>query len=203
LRHNKQKRGATNTSARNVKKSSRTKKKLSTTSLQWLTYQWGSKDGTSTPIDCIVTQPVSKSSAQAVTEPKQKPNEQAGLKHDDYAKGMEKEINELGKAIGKGVKHDLGKPPLAYIPKAALEAEGMAFAHGARKYYAWNYKNGLAVTRTLSAAMRHILQFLDGEDTDSESGAHHLGCARANLAMALDTLANHPELDDRHKGGKK
>lgn len=102
-----------------------------------------------------------------------------------------------------GKKFDGDKPPLAYIPKAALYAEGMAFAHGAKKYDAWNYKNGLAVTRTCSAAIRHILQFLSGEDNDLESGAPHLGCARANLAMALDTLERHPELDDRYRGEKK
>lgn len=105
--------------------------------------------------------------------------------------------------LKKGRKDDGEKPPLAYIPKAGLYAEGMAFKHGAKKYDAWNYKQGIAITRTLSAAIRHILQFLDGEDVDVESGANHLGCARANLSMALDTLEHHPELDDRYKGGKK
>lgn len=101
-----------------------------------------------------------------------------------------------------GVKHDSAKPPVAYIPIAGIMAEAEAFGFGAKKYDAWNYKNGLAVVRTLSAAVRHIYQFLSGEDKDVESGVHHLGCARANIAMALDTLANHPELDDRFKGGK-
>lgn len=125
-----------------------------------------------------------KSSAQSVTLPKRE----------------EKESSD--KNIGKGIKSDQGKPPLAYIPKAALYAEAEAFAFGAKKYDAWNYKNGLAVTRTLSAALRHITQFLSGEDLDSESGVHHLGCARANLAMALDTLENHPKLDDRFTSRK-
>jgi hypothetical protein len=102
-----------------------------------------------------------------------------------------------------GLKYDSEKPALAYIPKAALDAEGQAFAYGARKYEAFNYKNGIDITRTLSAALRHISQFLDGEDVDVESGAHHLGCARANLAMALDSLARYgSKYDDRFKGGK-
>jgi len=99
----------------------------------------------------------------------------------------------------QGRKDDQSKPVLAYIPKAALWAEGQAFAFGAKKYESWNYKNGIAVVRTISAALRHIFQFLSGEDIDSESGVHHLGCARANIAMALDTLENHPEFDDRYK----
>lgn len=111
------------------------------------------------------------------------------------------EPNEVLKKVvlDVGTKYDNGKPPLAYIPKAALDAEGAAFAYGAKKYDGWNYKLGIPVTRTLSAALRHIVQFLDGEDVDSESGAHHLGSARANLAMALDTLAHHPSFDDRFK----
>lgn len=101
-----------------------------------------------------------------------------------------------------GLKYDSEKPALAYIPKTALYEEGKAFVYGARKYEAWNYRNGIAVTRTLSAALRHVYQFLDGEDVDDESGATHLGSARANLAMAIDTLTNHPGLDDRFKGKK-
>lgn len=99
----------------------------------------------------------------------------------------------------QGRKFDSDKPPIAFIPTEAIMEEAKAFGHGAKKYEAWNYTNGLAVTRTVSAALRHIFQFLDGENIDAESGASHLGCARAGLAMALDTLKNHPELDDRAK----
>jgi hypothetical protein len=113
----------------------------------------------------------------------------------------------------KGVKHDSDKPTLAYIPKAGIWAEGKAFAFGAKKYDSWNYKNGLDVIRTCSAAIRHIFQFLDGQDKDicdetcetecaKHSQVHHLGCAKANLSMALDTLENHPEFDTRHKRNK-
>lgn len=128
-------------------------------------------------------QPDGPSYVQIATLEKQKPNEPSEQKP------------------GEGRKNDNEKQPLAYIPKAALEAEAQAFAFGAKKYDPWNYKHGIAVTRTLSAALRHIFQFIEGEDFDSESGAHHLGSARANLGMCLDTLANHPGLDDRFKGG--
>lgn len=116
----------------------------------------------------------------------------------------EKIASAEGEAMSNvGLKHDQDKPALAYIPKAALWAEGQAFSYGAKKYEAWNYKYGINVTRTLSAAIRHIVQFLAGVEIDVESGVHHLGCARANIAMALDTLENHPEYDDRFKGEKK
>lgn len=103
-----------------------------------------------------------------------------------------------------GTKHDGDKPAISYIPKAALWEEGKAFAYGAQKYSQHNFKHGIAITRTLSAAMRHIIQFLDGENIDKESGCHHLGSARANIAMALDTLARYGDkFDDRFKGGGK
>jgi hypothetical protein len=140
------------------------------------------RDGMLTPCDYYAIAPDFKYCAQHATTPK--PGER--MKDED----------------NKGRKDDQEKPALAYIPKAALEAEGKAFSYGARKYASWNYRNGIAVTRTLSAALRHIFQFLSGEDIDSESGVHHLGCARANIAMALDTLANHPEFDDRYKENK-
>jgi hypothetical protein len=81
-------------------------------------------------------------------------------------------------------------------------AMGDAFAHGARKYGDFNFRGGLATTRTLAAAIRHIYQFLDGEDLDSESGKSHLGHAMASLAMTIDTLERRPDLDDRNKVGK-
>jgi hypothetical protein len=119
----------------------------------------------------------------------------------------------MAKKKQKGLKFDDNKPMLAYIPKVALWEEGKAFSHGAKKYKDWNYKNGLAITRTLSAAIRHIEQFLDGEDYDTDpnckgcikkkclkhSQAHHLGCSRANLGMALDSFFNCSEFDDRYK----
>lgn len=79
---------------------------------------------------------------------------------------------------------------------------GKAFAAGKVKYGDWNYKKSLAITRTCSAALRHIYQFLDGENNDAETNSNHLGNAMANLAMAIDTLINNPDQDDRYKGDK-
>ena len=103
----------------------------------------------------------------------------------------------------KGYKNDEMKPVLAYVPKEAMYEMGKAFSFGANKYNAWNYREGLEITRTVSAALRHIYQFMDGEDTDTESKSLHLGNAMANLAMAIDTYYNHKELDNRYKKDRK
>jgi hypothetical protein len=156
-----------------------TKKKGSTTSTQLLKNQKASKDGMNTPCAYSWDEKAGKFCVVGVIQTK--PPE------------SEKSESDIGK------KYDDLKPTLAYIPKIALYTEGDAFKYGAKKYNAWNYKNGISVTRTLSAALRHIYEFLDGENYDKESGAHHLGSARANIAMALDTLFKHPEMDDRYK----
>jgi hypothetical protein len=101
--------------------------------------------------------------------------------------------------VAKGRKNDKLKPGLSYIPKEAMWEAGKAFSFGASKYDKWNYKNGIEITRTVSAALRHIYQFMDGEDIDQESQALHLGNAIAGLAMAIDTYYNHKDKDDRSK----
>lgn len=183
-----------------VKKKSRTKKNNSTTSNQWLTQPAALSDGTLIQFDYSQVPGPGLYSVQSVTQQKQP---ESG-RNEYYKSVLQREhpANDRNN-VEVGVKFDQDKPALAYIPKAALYAEGQAFAYGAKKYGSWNYKNGIGVSRTLSAAIRHIYQFLSGEDVDVESNVNHLGCARANLAMALDTLENHPDMDDRFKEGKK
>lgn len=100
------------------------------------------------------------------------------------------------------VKHDSDKPAVQYIPMEALFAMGDAFGYGARKYGGYNFQlTGLEVTRCLAAAVRHIFQFLSGEDNDKESGKSHLGHAMAAIGMAVYTLHHFKNKDDRFKSG--
>lgn len=92
---------------------------------------------------------------------------------------------------------DPEKPRLSFLPKEAVWEIGKAFSYGEIHYGANNWKNGLKVTYLIDAALRHIFQFLDGENLDSKSKCHHLGSAIANLCMAIWMLARKPELDDR------
>lgn len=97
-----------------------------------------------------------------------------------------------------GVKNDNGKPDMTDIPLEAMWAMGAAFTHGQKKYGKNNYRQGMLASRQLAAAVRHIYQHLAGETLDHESGTKHLGHAMASIAMALYTIENHPNLDDRH-----
>ena len=47
------------------------------------------------------------------------------------------------------------------------------------------------------AARRHLLQWFDGQDDDSESGVSHLAHARACLGILIDALATGHLVDDR------
>jgi Domain of unknown function (DUF5664) len=102
----------------------------------------------------------------------------------------------------RGNKNDQGKPKLALIPPVALREMGKAFSGRDSNIEQWNYKYGIETTRTLSGALRHLCDALEGIDVDPGTGAHSLGCAMANIAMALDTIYNHPDMDDRWKRGK-
>lgn len=101
--------------------------------------------------------------------------------------------------VRKGTKHDGQKPKLALIPKEAIWGMGDALTFGANKYGQHNFRNGLEYTALVSAAMRHLTAWVDGENIDSESGLSHLDHALASLAMLKYMEVNKPEMDDRYK----
>jgi len=96
-------------------------------------------------------------------------------------------------------KFDEGKPDLSQVSYELLE--GLAFVRmfGERKYARDNWKKGFKVTRSLSAALRHIFKFLAGQTLDEESGLNHLYHAVACLEHAIWDLTHNPQNDDRYK----
>lgn len=80
-----------------------------------------------------------------------------------------------------------------------LTETSKALDFGAKKYGKHNFKGGIEHTRLLAASIRHIYQYLSGEDLDPESGHSHLGHAAAGLNMALWMIKHRPDLDDRYK----
>jgi len=100
-----------------------------------------------------------------------------------------------------GVKYDTGKPPLALIDRHAIEEIAKVLAFGAKKYEAHNWRKGIAYSRLLDAALRHLYAFADGEDLDPESGLPHVAHAGCCIVLLLGTMHTHPELDDRHTKG--
>jgi hypothetical protein len=122
-------------------------------------------------------------------------------------------------APGQGVKGDAGKPDLSLISPVWIFGVADVLTYGAKKRGAHNWRKGLAITRLCAGALRHIFQFLMGEDLDRDddcegcriadanpaepctkhSGKHHLFCASCNLMFASELLVTRPDLDDRFK----
>ncbi len=69
-----------------------------------------------------------------------------------------------------------GRKPerLALIPPEPLWALSRVYAMGAEKYADHNYLQGFPWSWSLDAAMRHLTQWMAGEDNDPESGESHL-----------------------------
>jgi len=99
----------------------------------------------------------------------------------------------------RGAKSDEGKPPMALLDGYALGEVAKVLEHGRKKYGTHNWKEGIEVSRLISAALRHIFAFLDGKDKDEESSLSPLAHAMCELMFAIWMVKNRPDLDDRCK----
>lgn len=101
--------------------------------------------------------------------------------------------------IQVGVKHDQDKSRVDLLDPEFLEGIGNVLKHGAEKYAAHNWRNGIAASRLIGAAYRHLGAINKGQDIDPESGlphVYHLSCC----VMFLSWMLSHkPEFDDRFK----
>jgi len=97
-----------------------------------------------------------------------------------------------------GTKNDAGKPPIDLVPTDGIRAVAAVLAFGAKKYDRNNWRKGIITSRLYAAAMRHLMAWNDGEDTDPESGLPHLAHAACNIFFLLEQQARRPEFDDRY-----
>ncbi len=98
-----------------------------------------------------------------------------------------------------GLKHDSEKVQLDLLSPRWVVGVGSVLTFGAKKYAAHNWRKGIALSRLLGAALRHIFAFIGGEDRDSESGLSHLYHASCCLMFASELHETRPDLDDRYK----
>lgn len=95
------------------------------------------------------------------------------------------------------------KAQMWLTPPAAKIALAEALMDGAIKYQPYNWREkGVRVSVYLSAAERHIMDFLDGQDYAEDSGVHHLGHAMACFAILLDAISLGNVVDDRPPKGR-
>lgn len=98
----------------------------------------------------------------------------------------------------KAKKFDQGKPRLSLLPTHAIMEAAGVMTFGAQKYGDKNWMQGdMRVTRLWDAAVRHMVAFFHGEDTDPESGKSHLAHAICNMSMIHEIIRIGCGQDDR------
>jgi hypothetical protein len=94
------------------------------------------------------------------------------------------------------------KPQVHLVPPALIIGVAKAMEDGAKKYGPYNWRgNKVRATVYIAAAQRHILEFLDGENTATDSGVLHLAHAAACCGILLDAQATGNLIDDRPAAG--
>jgi hypothetical protein len=91
---------------------------------------------------------------------------------------------------------------LSLLPAAGIIHGAHAMMDGAVKYGPYNWREKKVPARTyVAAAMRHLADFLDGEETAADSGVHHLGHVIGCCAIVLDAKETGNLIDDRPNKG--
>lgn len=105
--------------------------------------------------------------------------------------------------MSEGRKDDSEKPDMSLLSPHALEKIAQVMTYGKRKYSANNWRGGIAYSRLIAAAMRHITAYQKGVDKDDETGLSHLAHASCCLMMLLEFEETRTDLDDRYFKGAK
>jgi len=102
-------------------------------------------------------------------------------------------------------------PILSVVPAASIIHEAAALRYGAHQaprkdggagYGPYNWRTtDVRASIYVDAAIRHVMDWWDGEDIAADSGVHHLGHAKAGLGILLDALEIGRLVDDRPPRG--
>lgn len=99
----------------------------------------------------------------------------------------------------QGNKNDQGKPPISMLTQNFVVEVAKVMEFGAKKYARDNWRNGIAWSRIIDSAYRHLGAFNAGEDNDPETGLSHIAHLACNCMFLLEYIHTHSELDDRYR----
>lgn len=92
------------------------------------------------------------------------------------------------------------KVPLGLLPPAPQAHTSLALLDGAKKYGRWNWRSeSVAASVYIDACLRHLSDWVDGEEEAEDSKVHHLGHAAACLFIIMDAQQCGNLVDDRPK----
>lgn len=83
------------------------------------------------------------------------------------------------------------------LPHEALDDVAKVMAAGTKKYPEHGWRDGYPYSYYFDATNRHLSAWLQGQDTDDETGLPTLAHAAASLLILLAMTKHHPEHDDR------
>ena len=92
------------------------------------------------------------------------------------------------------------KVNVALVPPSSIIHEAMAMENGALKYGPYNWRDKkVRATVYVAAAMRHLMEYLDGANVsdDTDPPVHHLAHAKACCGILLDAMESECLVDDR------
>jgi hypothetical protein len=90
------------------------------------------------------------------------------------------------------------KVSVSKLPPVAIAHAAHAMMDGAEKYGAYNWRDKPVIASIyVDAAIRHILDWWEGQEAATDSEVHHLGHAMACGAILLDAQAYGNLIDDR------
>jgi len=99
-------------------------------------------------------------------------------------------------------KNDAEKLRYDLIPPEPLARVAFVYTMGARKYTDHNWRKGMAWSRVIGAAMRHLEAFRRGVSIDPKDGQHVLASVAWCALTLMEYERTHPELDDRALDGR-
>lgn len=101
-------------------------------------------------------------------------------------------------AKGSGARANGGKVALSLVPFHLLAGAARVMMGGTLKYAPWNWAKGMPWSTAVDCAFRHFMAWwYFGEDTDPESGQHHLDHVLCNVLFLKHYTLAYKEGDDR------
>lgn len=94
---------------------------------------------------------------------------------ENYRQAPVTTIVEHIKGEFKALRYNQGKLKWSLVHFKSLEPMVKVLMYGANKYAVDNWKNGLDKKEILDSMQRHVASLIDGQETDPESGEHHIG----------------------------
>jgi hypothetical protein len=115
-----------------------------------------------------------------------------GLSNSNDAKMSDYKDTKPKDAIG------VQKVSMSVVPANVMMEVGLGMLEGACKYGRHNYRvAGVRASVYYDATMRHMMDWWEGTDVDTDSGLNHVTKAIASLVVLRDSMIRGNWIDDR------